>query len=97
MHPGLKTLPILILFQDRFGMPYSFCLNAKAASEPTNPPKGSELGSVDMAPVYLGHEHGLVNGTTSGCGGGCGGGCAGGGCSGGCGELAFHVHWFPSL
>ena len=67
-------------------MPYSFYPGAcKAVLEPTNysPSKGRESQSVDMAPVYLGHEHGLVNRSGSACGNLCGEGDGNCGSSGG--------------
>ena len=60
----LSALPIFILFQERFGVPYSIHHNTKAVLEPVNDQssKGYGFQSVRMAPVYLGHEHGLVGG-----------------------------------
>jgi len=55
-------------------VPYSFDPSTcKAVLEPTNysSSKGHESRSVDMAPVYLGHEHGLVSRSGSACGNVC--------------------------
>ena len=61
MHLWFTAL-LIISFQERFGVPYSYSSTRKAV-QPTNysPSKGRESQSVDMAPIYLGHECGLVS------------------------------------
>ena len=87
MRLGLTAWHIDILIQELFGVAYSFCSGTKAVLKPTSRSSSNEYGfqSIGMGPVYLGHEHGLVNGSSSACGNGCGGGCAGG-CGNGRGE-----------
>ena len=100
----MLTTALYILFQERFGVPYSFCSGTKAGLKPTeySSLKGSERQIVGMGPIYLGREHGLVDVSSSECSGGsgdCAGVCAGtctGNCAGSCasdglGKLVFFV------
>lgn len=86
MRLRLTASHVNVLFQELFGVPYSFCSGTKPAIEPTGRLSSSEnrFQSISMGPVYLGHEHGLVDRSSSACGNGCGGGCGGG-----CGERSY--------